>query len=104
MSAQHEVAALRQTEELLIGILGNLPAEVGDADDEVALLLLAEDIDILLGRFSRVDVGDALAVAVEDQSLQGRSQREESDLHAIALQGDIGLHKILQHRIIAVVI
>lgn len=71
MSAQHEVAAFGKTEEPLVGIFGDLPAEVGDADDEVALLLAAQDVDVLLARLCGIEIGDALAVAIEDEPFSG---------------------------------
>ena len=77
---------------------------MGDADHEVALLLLAEDVDILLGGLSGIDIGDSLAVAVEDKALQLWSQGKDTDLDAIALQGDIRLDEPFEHSSRAVVV
>ena len=78
MASEHEVAAFDLFEEEFVAIVGHVPAEVGDADDEIALLLLAEDVDILLGGLGRVDEGDALTTAVEDKAFQFGSQGEET--------------------------
>jgi len=104
MSAQHEVAALYPFDKLLISIFRILPTEVRDADHDIALLLLAEDVDILLCRLSGIEEGDTLAVAVEHQTLQGWREGEDTYLHTIALQRDIGFHQILEHRARAVVV
>jgi len=104
MTAQHEVAPLYPFEKQLIRIFRILPAEVGDADHDIALLLLAEDVDVLLCRLGGIEEGDALAVTVEHQTLHGWREGEDSNLHALALQRDIGLYQILEHCARAVVV
>ena len=42
MAAQHQVAALNLAYQLLVRIVGYFPAEVAQADDEVAFLLLSQ--------------------------------------------------------------
>ena len=84
VASEHEVAAFDLTEEELVAIVGYVPSEVGDADDEVALLLLAENVDILLGGLGGIDEGDALTTTVEDEAFQLGSQGEEADLQSVA--------------------
>ena len=97
MSTQHQVAALYPFDKLLIRILRLLPTEMREADHHIALLLLAEDVDILLCRLDGIKEGDALAVAVEHQTFQFWGKTEDTDLHTFTHQGDIGLHQVLKH-------
>ena len=83
MAAQDKVTAFGLTEEHLIAIAFDVPAEVGDSDHEVALLLFPKDVDIFLSRLCRIEIGDTLAIFIKHQSLQRRRKSEDTDLHAI---------------------
>ena len=77
---------------------------MGDTDHDVALLLLAEEIDVLLSRLCRIEIGDTLAVAVKHKSLQGWGKGKDADLHTLTLKDDIGFHQVFQHRSLTVVV
>ena len=97
MTTEHQVAALSQTDELLVRIVRDFPTQMAQTDNEVTLLLIAQDIDVPLGRLCRIEVGDALAITVEYQALQFGSSCEYTNLHPLSLQRDIGFNQILEH-------
>jgi hypothetical protein len=80
MSAKHQITTLSKTQEHFIRIDRPFPSKVRDTDHDIALLLFAEQVDVLLSGLSRIQEGDALAVAVEDKTLQWGIKRKDTNL------------------------
>ena len=104
VAAKYQVAALNLAYQLLVRIFGYLPAEVAQADDEVAFLLLSQYVDALLCCLGRVEEGEARAVGIRYQPLQLGGESEDANLQALPLDDDVRLHQILQHGTCAVVV
>ena len=89
--AQDEVDVSCLADDGLVAHALLLPSEVGDADDEVAFLLLLEQCGHAAGGLYGVEVGYALAFGLVDEACHLGCQSEDADLHAFATDDDVGL-------------
>ena len=69
-----------------------VPSEVADADDEVALLLLLQQLHHLIGTGSRVEVPDSCAVGGCHETFELWTEGEDADLDVAASDDGVGFH------------
>jgi hypothetical protein len=77
---------------------------VRDTDHDIALLLFAEQVDVLLSNLSRIQEGNTLTVAVEDKTLQRGIERKDTYLYITPTNGNIRLNETFEHRTREVVV
>lgn len=97
VAAQNDVDAPRAANDGRVLVVGRAVAQMGEADDEVALLLVAQLIGHLLGHGRGVVVDDSLAVGTRNEALQLWGQTEDAHAHACAFLYNIRLHQALAH-------
>ena len=73
-----------------------IPAQMRDADDDITLLLLLQNLCHLVRLLDRIQVLDATVVLLNHQAGKLRSQSEDTYLESLAMQYHVWLHNIRQ--------
>jgi len=91
VAAEDEVDATGAGDELdIVDEVVNLPAEVAEAYDDVATLATAQDGDDAVSLGNGVEVADAFAVLFSNEPFHGRSNAEDANANALALDDGVG--------------
>ena len=73
-----------------------LPAQVGDADDDITLLFLLQYLSHFICLGDRIEILDAAIVGFGYQAGKFRTQAENANLQSLALDNGIRLYDICQ--------
>ena len=97
MSAEDEVDATCAGNKLyIVDETFNLPAEVAEADDDVAAFTSTQDGDDAIGFGDGVEITDAFAVLVGYEALHRGADAKDTDAEALTFDDGIGVDDIFQ--------
>lgn len=95
VAAQDDVDAARGLNDGGVLVVAVAIAKMGQADDELAVLLVAQEVSHLLGYDGGMGVADARTIDCRDEALQLGGQAEDAHAHAGALLDGVGTDEAL---------
>lgn len=92
---QHQVYAFHGCYHVVVAHLLYLPSEMGETDDQVAMLG-PQRAHHLAGRGYRVVIANGLKVLMIHQSVELGTESEDADLQSLALEDDVGFDEAVE--------